>query len=454
MRRKLDLARSCFSHRDFERCVELCRECDGEPFASGLAGAALFELGRVEEGLIALHRAWSANPADKLPIVMLAASRGASLDAQRRLAVAPSPPPPTVAPFRRLLTIGGAPRTGTTMLLRALDWHPEILAFPRELQVVVNAFHGGTGFPATGCKELAYLDPSRLSAHAESCRKAGATRLAEHYERFDAARFEAAYYYEPGSNIVDCHLNGLAAGMMAASPGAGARYARPVPWFAVKMPFFTEMTFPLTDGAALIHIDRDPVRRHASAKMRVLKNGGLPVPVGPLDYASFNVFLQRASKAAASRHAERHPGRVLFLRYEDLRAETTLETLRDFLGVAWDDSLTRQTVYGIGDRLRSSFGFVAGDPAGEAGRDRATAEIVSPAEAAFVKALHDGDIAAARAPANETFPAEDSESRAVRLRFLEDAETWRQFPELFLELLRAVGADALYGLAVPRAPAG
>lgn len=450
MREKRALARSCFLNRDFERCVELCREFDGDSFSLRLAGAALLELGRVEEGLIALHGARSANPADKLPIIVLAAARGASLEAQRRLALAPAPPLSAVAPFRRLLTIGGAPRTGTTMLLRALDGHPEILAFPRELQVVVNAFHHATGFPSPRCKELAFLDPSRLAAHAERCRETGATRLAEHYERFDAARFEAAYFFEPGSNIVDCHLNGLAAGMMAASPGAWTRYTRPVPWFAAKMPFFSEMTFPLTEDAALIHLDRDPVRRHASAKMRVLKHGLAPVPVGPLDYASFNVFLQQASRAAALRHAERHPGRVLFLRYEDLGANATLEAVRGFLGVTWDDALTRQTVDGIEDRLRSSFGFVAGDPAGEADRDRATAAIVSPAEAAFVAALHAGDIAAARASANDTFPAEGPASRAVRLRFLEDAETWCRFPELFLELFRTLGADALFGVAMPR----
>jgi sulfotransferase family protein len=298
--------------------------------------------------------------------------------------------------LERLVLIGGAPRTGTSMLVRALDWHPELLAFPREPEFLSTIFFNEKAEPVMTGKEFDFSDRARLDAMSQIFLRLEEPEIFEFYKRFDtkafAANYRTAYEQSRSVSCLQAYIRGLYEGLLSSSPSIHERHKGRHPHFVLKMPFFTEATFErylaLSFDVHLIHIDRDPVERYASAKARSRSGGSLQA-VGKLNYATFQTFLHATSNILVDGLAHKYPARILKISYDELRTSTAAERICDFLNIAWDDTLLRQTLHGMNQRLPSAFGFInRGGTADDELRHAALKSLMDNSEAIYVRDLH------------------------------------------------------------------
>ena len=334
---------------------------------------------------------------------------------------------------RSFLFIGGAPRTGTSMLLRSLDWHPDILMFPREVTHLANLYYSGQWVrPADQAKELMFGN----SAAIESFRQVFAgheQELFDYYGTFSASGFRLAFdraMQSSAANPIRQYFEALASALLGGSPRESQRYGNGNPTLAFKLPYFSEAAFDtlheLSADVRLIHLRRNPQSRYLSAKARTSNpRRGAP---GLMDYTTFQALLPAASLTMANAAKRSHPNDVHFTTYEEMRSGAGgLGDIAAFLKVDWDNVLTQQTLHGYSQHLPSAYGFRnEGGESDDGRRHRAAQALANQAELAYVTALDEAaggqsyDLHTIMELGNEPFVDEPDEARNLRQSFLKE----------------------------------
>lgn len=181
------------------------------------------------------------------------------------------------------LLIGGAPRSGTSLLTFLLDWHPQVLSFPKEIPVLKNYWQQlpadrGRYFQeqflsrAEG-KQALFSDPEALKTENRRLQATfdGAPSLEIDVQTFQRGYHESILQDGP---LLDRIFAGLAKGLLESNSALRNEYKQ-VALVAFKQPYYTELyaqdiasTLPT---ARFLHIVRSPTARYASSKMRHLK---------------------------------------------------------------------------------------------------------------------------------------------------------------------------------------
>ncbi len=304
----------------------------------------------------------------------------------------------------RFLFLAGGPRTGTSMLVRHFDAHPDLLVFPIEVSLLRDVARTGDCAEAareyrapagSARKELFFIERARLEAYVGRLQAEGLDR-ADLYRQVDGARFAealAAALRAPGPEGPGKLLLALGAALSAGHPAAG-----PPPSagraLALKLPFYAEMAAPALaaalPGARFVHLLREPLPRYVSSKARRLRTrGGRVGAVGTVDYTTFQIELGIASRVLAEDNARRLGSRYVHVRFEDLVAdsERALRGLCAALGLRYDPVLLAQTAFGQEQRVPSSHGFIDHEPERDAARRQAaTLRITNADEREYVSA--------------------------------------------------------------------
>jgi hypothetical protein len=220
----------------------------------------------------------------------------------------------------------GRGRSGSSLLLRLFDGHPQVYAIPRESRLLTEI---GPAFRRSG-------DRSAVEAYLLD-------RFADH--RAGEAQAEAARLIRQGVPGLDPAAAGLGRELIriALEALAAARDPTGARCFLEKTPKNEEhldeifRTFP---QARVIQLVRDPRAVYLSNKRSEAYRMD-PAFVARQWVKSLRCALRQVVKFG------RAP-QMLILRYEDLvgRPRETLEILCGFLEVDFDEALTRPTVYG------------------------------------------------------------------------------------------------------------
>ena len=281
-----------------------------------------------------------------------------------------------------ILFICGAPRSGTSMLVRAFDWHPEVIMFPFEINIVSQFF-------SLSPEEFKkYLTTSFLS------RKAGkqsifanrdslislANLLETHYKydaniirKINTDLFREAFYTQlnqVGNFDLYSSIRALVFAFVLAIEEIREKYDRPK-FIAIKIPFWIEFfgkdIAQEIPNSYFINIIRNPIDRYVSAKIRSLQNinGKLRNPLlNKVDYATAQADIHITSQYFAKLNSKNMPQRYHIVRYEQLLKDWTsnITKLCDWLGIRYTRSLEMQTLLGQSQYLPSSFGFLNKSP--------------------------------------------------------------------------------------------
>lgn len=331
-----------------------------------------------------------------------------------------------------LLCIGGAPRSGTSLMLRMLDWHPDILMFPYEPKGLADRyfFEGPIDFSG---KEYVLADRCRLDLLTEAFHALNEPHNAELMREFDTRAFAAAV-----SNC-ESYFGGLYAGLIAGSTQLRKRYSRSPRYLGVKLPFYVEASVEkLSVGrdVKFIVCDREPVARYASAKARALKGGASLRPVGQLDYATLQGVMHRVSRVLTDR-AIKEGRSIIRIQYLETRfSQRDLLSICDCLGVNFHPVMLESTYFGQSQFLPSAYGFVNRADDDVSKREVEIKRIVNPVEAQYVTALAGGEAAVARDLASGVFAHDTPNDRRLREVASPEFELWLSEPDKFITLLR------------------
>ncbi len=202
---------------------------------------------------------------------------------------------------RRLIFVGGSPRSGTTLVQNILDTHPEVF--------------GGPEFDRT--RDIIEL---RRKLH----------------HSIERGRIDTYCSKEK----VDAALAGMIEGfLLPAADRAGKRYlSEKTPWNVLV---FSEL-LDLFGAARFLHVIRDP--RAIFASMATVAEKAHRKGVTPPPYTEdLDQAIERIRECAAAGEAARRmaPGRVLTIQYETLVTHPEAETRRlcDFLSLPWHPEL-------------------------------------------------------------------------------------------------------------------
>jgi len=198
----------------------------------------------------------------------------------------------------RLIIVGGAPRSGTTITQAVLDSHPQIFGGPE--------FDRLPEIARTRGQLLESLDAGRI---VEFCDRDG---------------INASF-----GRLVESLL-------YPAMHRHGANYlSEKTPWNVMEFDALLEML----PGAKFVEVVRDPravVNSMLSVAARYRQRGMEP----PDFIADLNAIIQTLIRAINAGYAawQKHPRRVFRLKYEDLvlSPEATTRRLFAYLGVEWD----------------------------------------------------------------------------------------------------------------------
>lgn len=222
--------------------------------------------------------------------------------------------------------VTGRGRSGSSLLLRLFDGHPQVYPIPRESRLLTEA---APAFRKTGDRDAVaaflaghFAEYLAGEGQAEAIRRIGA----------GSARLD------PASPTLARELIGLTLEALAAARDpAGARC------FLEKTPkneAHLDEIFTGFPRARVIHLVRDPRAVYLSNKRSDAYR--IEPEVAARQWAkSLGCILRQAAEFG------RGP-QIQLVRYEDLvaRPRETLQGLCDFIGVDFDEALTRPTVYG------------------------------------------------------------------------------------------------------------
>ena len=255
----------------------------------------------------------------------------------------------------REVFIGGAPRSGTTLLLALLDSHPELLVFPKETylfdQSIKKAGTNDTGRLARyllSQTEIAELNP-QWSADMGSDGALGKTRL----RNFNFAAFEKNFLWRSlqrptgGPRHVLHSLFRAYLEMWPTAHESPRIYVEKTP----GNDYFSEHLFTHFPEAKLIQIVRDPRAVYASRQQVLRQRRGRHTKAFRL--------VNEWNRSIWQRHRLRdRPEQFLSIRYEDLLANprSVLGQVCRFIGISVEPLTLAPTKAGQNWPGNSSFG--------------------------------------------------------------------------------------------------
>ena len=258
-----------------------------------------------------------------------------------------------------IVFIGGAPRSGTTLLCNLLDGHKGLLAFPTEHSTIERSvwnrhrlesyareeFISGRGEGQQVMLANSHLyEEKQVAFEAEFRRK---IELDVDRQSFHAAYLEALENKQANLENI---LAALAIALSQSNSFAAKAYEH-ARWLCFKQPFFTELfaseTAKLIPGSKFIHILRDPIARYTSAKTRHVKQAKIAGrrlgPINRLSYAEGHTLIDVASHRLSQQNQETiGADRYKLIRFEDLATapQETISGILTWLGLEADDSHT------------------------------------------------------------------------------------------------------------------
>ncbi|GAA0193082.1 hypothetical protein GCM10009122_56030 [Fulvivirga kasyanovii] len=233
----------------------------------------------------------------------------------------------------QFIFIGGAPRSGTTLLLNLLESHPDIVGFPFEHKTFEQYFwHNG---------DINYLRENFI----KNSREGQQAILSSEYLINEYVRKIRGYYGKEFSVDIDPKLflatylnrlsiscgslqdvfDGLAQGILDSNSFALSKKER-LEYFCFKQPYFTELFAKETSKelpeARFIHVVRNPIARYTSAKKRFLDIYGHaknPVHINRQNTVFAHAEVDVTSYELALKNQRNIGGqRYLIVKYEEL----------------------------------------------------------------------------------------------------------------------------------------
>jgi hypothetical protein len=176
------------------------------------------------------------------------------------------------------ILIAGAPRSGTTLLSRVLDWHPSVLSFPREIPVLY--YYYCKGQTSREFYKTNFVDDENgkqsifFSKNAQEIEE---KKLSEKMriifpEKIDVDEFKYSflktYSQYKENNVIDSVIAALGDALISSFHSAKLYYERKPDFILLKTPTVTEnvacMVAQDCVDAKFIHIIRDPFSRFVS----------------------------------------------------------------------------------------------------------------------------------------------------------------------------------------------
>ena len=244
----------------------------------------------------------------------MSTSKSRTHNARTGPSLAPAQPAEVIDFNRRGLFIGGAPKSGTTLLLSLLDGHPQLVVVPEETQYLEErGRYRALKTPQARLHHLLHQTELRVLAHGRfapprECRSLDERNYAGfQYDRFAALADDLAR--RPGMN--DSLL--FSEMVRAYAEVSGIDWRKCVRWVekSTSNEVHTAALDELFPQAKLVQVIRDPRAVFASRKKRLTRGGAL--------YSKAHRLLRAWNKSAkeiSRLHSE--PSRFLVVRYEDL----------------------------------------------------------------------------------------------------------------------------------------
>ncbi len=180
----------------------------------------------------------------------------------------------------KFLFIGGAPRSGTTLLVNLLDSHPGLLIFPFEHATIERYF-----WNKDHIQEYALNDFIFNRKEGQQTIPANKELLNQYYQKIkkeynkdflldiNSNSFAEAYIKYIKNHEVNLKeiLTALVEGLVHSNSFVQSKYLG-IKYFVFKQPYYTDLfaqeVKKIIPDAKFIHINRDPFARYASAKKR------------------------------------------------------------------------------------------------------------------------------------------------------------------------------------------
>lgn len=267
---------------------------------------------------------------------------------------------------QRPVFLCGAPRSGTTLLFRLLDGHPELNA-SRDEHLLLD--HFARLRPEDRARFFARDWPSHPDVVAyhgsgdfQMANPSWETTVGDPIEGFMERFLEAMQGAEP--SLRELYMTFWSA---LGGSDAGSRMVDKRPLSNEVHALEIAEAFP---GARFIHILRDPRTRYLSEKMRRLRRSLTGRKVyrssaeSPLSFSHALAVNSAASMALAQRNVRTlGSDRYLVITYEGLMdaPEQTMRSVASFLDLEWTDDLTRQTAGGKDYGGNSTFAEAGSD---------------------------------------------------------------------------------------------
>ncbi|MDM9631148.1 sulfotransferase [Robiginitalea aurantiaca] len=265
----------------------------------------------------------------------------------------------------KLLFIGGAPRSGTTLLSNLLDSHPNMLVFPLEHSVFEQFYRNQNNleyFTAdfiskknTG-QQAILADEHRLKNYAYKIRKEYSNDL---LISIDAVAFRKYYLEYIGNSIITLEIifKALAFALVQSNEYARKKLET-LQYVVFKQPFFTEVfakeAFDIYPEFRFLQILRNPISRYTSAKTRRLyqknKNGQRLGHINRVNFVLGHVEIDQTSINLAKRNLKDIGEESYKLIYfEELveNSKKNLQSISNWLDLKDENTPTSPTRLGV-----------------------------------------------------------------------------------------------------------
>ena len=257
---------------------------------------------------------------------------------------------------REFLFIGGAPRSGTTLLAQLFDSHPDMFIFGSEHKTVENYFKNLDDIERYARDDFINLRSAgqqTLLANSKFLEAKNKQLLEEYGKRFeselDSELFKSTYLNCITNTPVtlSAMLDSLAFAQMRSLGRTGQPKQAKEKVLAFKQPFFTEVFASQTaaeiENCRFLHILRDPKSRYASAKTRRLsasKRKGIGLDhINRLPYPEGHALIDATSRHLARKNLETlGPDKYRIVDFEQLVAspQNVVEDLLQWLNLPID----------------------------------------------------------------------------------------------------------------------
>jgi len=237
----------------------------------------------------------------------------------------------------KFLFIGGAPRSGTTLLMNLLDSHPDLLVFPFEHSTIERYFWNKDNIQHYALNEF-------ISKRQEGQQTILANKdfLNQYYQKIKkeynkdfSLDINPEVFFKTYADILKNRkielkdiLSALTYALATANTFAESKYSQSK-YFVFKQPYYTDLfaeeVSELLPDAKFIYISRDPFARYSSAKKRRVTISKLNKKI--FIHINGTNFVEAHSEVDISAHyiAKKNENRLGNKKYKTLNYEKILE---------------------------------------------------------------------------------------------------------------------------------